>query len=168
MRTCVLAVAVLAAVVGCGSSKATESPVPAPAGADAGAQIMVDCLRAKGWNAVPTADSPTGYELVYPADKQQQFEADRKMCRKDNGPDAPPPISEAQATQLYDRYLAVADCVRRLGFDVEPVPERPEFVRRLIGEDRYTLWHPYNLVAQSGNGDAMSTVVRDCPDGPSK
>ncbi len=83
-------------------------------------------------------------------------------CRSEAGPVPPPRSDAAFAGRTYDGYLAAADCLRGLGYRIDPAPSRQAFIDS-FGTDGGG-WNPYqSIFAQVSSQDEQATAQQRCP-----
>lgn len=150
------------AMAACSAPEPVNEAVPTATGEFG--DNMVRCLSAKGWDVRADADDEVHAEAI-PEAQIDQYRADRDACMAEFGYDEPPSITPEVASGYYDKMLALADCLRGLGYPVPDPPSREAFVEELVATGGSS-WFPYEAVqdaAFAGDADAFREADAACP-----
>lgn len=156
-----LLVGMTAVIAGCAGP---DPVVPAdPIESGAFGEDMVRCLAAKGWT-VQVDDNGAVVADGIPDAQMNQFRADRDSCLAAFDYDEFA-VTPDMASSFYDKQLAVAECLRELGYDIPDAPSREAFVEELVATG-LSSWLPYDAVvdaALAGDPDARREAEAACP-----
>lgn len=106
---------------------------------------MAACLDAKGWDV--RADSDGGVVVGgFPEEQHDRFLEDQAECLSEHGSALTQAITAEEAERLWDELLAVAECVRALGYHVPEPPSRQAAVEALQRTPIMLEWWPHDGV----------------------
>ena len=117
---------------------------------------MAQCMRDQGWAVEPNGSG--GYSIQYPDDQADQYKAAEQACLNIYG-NGLPVADEKYASDVYDRLLVVAKCVRAAGYPIDEPPSKATFVEKLMAYP-IPICHPYYRAADSGQ---LAAVQAACP-----
>lgn len=143
---------------GCGAdSESAEPPTDGSFGS-----TMERCMRERGWDLVVTDDG--GFDARYPSEQRNAFDADLEECMAKFGYDeSPTPMTEEEATELYDLYLEAADCLDGRGYPPPEPPSRQAFVEDVISSGLPS-WDPYmHLLDATDSYEKIRQLENACP-----
>jgi hypothetical protein len=149
--------AVAAVLVACAADPAALAE-PASAG-DYGTN-MVRCLSAKGWDVQRTADG--GFDAKIPVAQTSRYNADREACKARFGYNDELSVTPEMAGHFYDRLVAAAECLRRLGYDISDPPSRQSYVETLVG-GALPDWTPYYELMELAGPVEFQQAQAACP-----
>lgn len=120
--------------------------------------FIEDCLRDRG-SAAYTRKPTGGFEgsNVRPSD-----EAAMTACVEESfqrWPNPPAPSSRADYEVLYNLYLRETECLRNLGFEVDP-PSLDAYI------DHDGFWIPYDDLPPPSGLESWTSVNEACPQNP--
>jgi hypothetical protein len=161
----ILFVATLA-LAGCSKQApvhAASPATPAPA-ADFG-ENMVGCMSAKGWDVGVDAQGrmTTPHDGV-PNSQIEQYRNDAQECLANFGYDKFT-ITPEMASSFYDKQVALAQCLRGLGYVIPDPPSREAYVEELVNTGGAS-WFPWQAVqdaVHAGDSNASKAAEAVCP-----
>ncbi len=151
----------LVTVLSCGGTVEVGSSTTG--GMDSGAvfretaqRVFADCMRERGFDAVSTADGAS--EVVSPPGQEAAAEAAGEECAQQVRDLAPPrPLTEDELREFFELQLAVAGCLRGLGYSI---PDPPSFER--FAETQGGAWIPYGFLPAMDE-ETWLAVNERCP-----
>lgn len=156
-----LAAAAAAALAGCAADDPEADPGATVAPVEDYAANMVDCLTDRGWPVEATEDGGVRTTDGIPTEQGDQYEADRDECSAQFGYDQPPTVTRAEAEEIFDTLLGVAECMRDRGYSVPERPSEQAFVEALMDRP-LPIWHPYDAVPDDSISE-KEAVREQCP-----
>jgi hypothetical protein len=98
-----------------------------------------------------------------PEAQHAQFTRDNAECVELYGEPPPPPMTEAEATQLYDAMTATTECLRNLGWTTPDPPSREATVAAIL-DTGFPSWDPYQHVDEAvASSVELREIEQDCP-----
>jgi hypothetical protein len=151
-----------------------EGPLPTDAefvrfiSPDEWTRVHAQCLREEGVDAEQTPGGGIAYGdgLIEGTDARQAHLAAAYRCevRYPIHPRYFEPMTPDQIRVIYDHVVAtVVPYVRSRGYDV---PDAPDWLTYLGWFGTTHEWHPYNLLAEEVDGDALRAMQVECPRHP--
>ncbi|QKJ19927.1 hypothetical protein [Microbacterium hominis] len=131
--------------------------------AEDASNIIVGCLRDKGWEV--TVTGPGAFVIDTPDAQKDAYDYDVKRCYIDNkvGIDPPPPLTAELADSEYRAQVRTRDCLESLGLDVPSLPSYQAFSDALLVESR--IIGIYALAESSGSDLRTDPEIwAACPD----
>lgn len=151
----VLVLVAVGAVASCGSSDVTPVP-PTPSDSPTSPYLqpqsvylllLVDCLKAKGYDATLQEDGGVSLPGFRTGKEQEKLMEEQRSCTSSIDPrrlEPPPELTDDQWMQFYGYLVAQVECLRSLGHDVPPPPDFETW----RASDR--LWDPYIVLTLRG------------------
>jgi len=125
------------------------------------AQLMSECLSARGWNA--RAADGGGLEVEVPVEQDDAYLRDLEACRTEFGYDRPlAPLDASGAEEILVAMEQAAECLRESGYSVPEQPSRQTSLDGLM-TDRDPRWEIYADIARNQGGEAVSRAQSQCP-----
>lgn len=125
---------------------------------------IIPCMRERGFVLTPNdpRDGP-GWEADYPPDQTEAFQSALRECEFEIGVLPPPGLATPEeASEEYDRQLALRDCLVANGYPVSEPPSRDVYVADYNDPDGVH-WLAYDLIINTQPRDVYLAAATVCP-----
>lgn len=142
-------------------AETTSSEGSPPQGSAGAAELIVECLRDKGWHAIAHEDGSVQSPEM-PTGQVDLYVADEDACVAGLGYDDYPEITDEVARQYFASMKESAECLANLGISVPEPPSEEAFVEAMVTR-RESIWS-YAEGVDGSQDVATNEEIDDCLD----